>query len=101
MVAVPPLRIVQANSANSCKGAIGKSYGAERLQGVHTIELNASEATEDVSRKQHECENQRERLTIGISSAKDYLRIRVLPPPALRRQDYRIGYVTELGKLLR
>ena len=50
MVAVPPLRVVQANSANTCKGAVDKSYGAERLQGICKTELNASEPIEDVSR---------------------------------------------------
>jgi hypothetical protein len=50
MVAVPPLRIEQADSANACKGAVVKSYGAERLQGVSKTKLNASEPIEDVSR---------------------------------------------------
>lgn len=50
MVGGPPLRVEQANSANSCKGAVEKSYGAERLQCISKTELNASEPIEDVSR---------------------------------------------------
>jgi hypothetical protein len=34
---------VQAKLANACKGAVVKSYGAERLQCMSVVKLNASE----------------------------------------------------------
>lgn len=43
MVEDPLLKTEKADSANTCKGATVKSCGAERLQGVSKMELNASE----------------------------------------------------------
>lgn len=53
MMVEPSLKTVQADSANTCKGASVKSCGAERLQGVSKTELNESESSDDLSRERH------------------------------------------------
>lgn len=73
MMEVPSLKAVQADSANTCKGAVVKSYGAERLQGVSKTELNASESLMTCRDAKPESENRRAANPIGTNSEKKSL----------------------------
>ncbi len=101
MMAVDPLSwTVQADTANSCKGAVAKNYGAERMQGVGNAELNTSEPLMTCRDKVPESENRREGVLTGTNSAEKKNLQKAQSPPAQKRQHCITGVNTELGILL-